>query len=76
MVYALLNINERDSKTKNVHVVLYSNSGEKIAEETIECQLLEIRGTIRLSSLHPNLVLIAEVPEGKLERRGNILIIW
>ena len=76
MIYALLNINERNSKTKSIHVVMYSKSGEKITEETMECQLLEIRGTIRVSSICPNLVLIAEVTEGRIERRGNIVVIW
>jgi len=72
-MHAFISITE-SGDIKEVHVSIYNNEGRKTIEKIIKCKVLEIDGRIRLSRVSPT-IIIAEVSEGRIEERGNIVLI-
>ncbi len=61
----------------NVHYTVYGSEGAKESEGEEEGVLeLELRGTVRLSlGLTDTLTFVVEAEEGRVERRGNLLVV-
>ncbi len=61
----------------NVHYTVYGKEGAKEAEGVEEGVLeLELRGTVRLSlGLTETITFVVEAEEGRVERRGNLLVV-